>query len=92
VRVVALEQNADHVEVTIVSEIVETERFRTKYLIGTDGGRSAVRHLADIAFEGFTGPSGSSRLQLHSISKFLGEVTARATTSLIPMNGLTFSR
>jgi 3-(3-hydroxy-phenyl)propionate hydroxylase len=53
---VGLEQDADHVGVTIINEIGETEHLRARYLVGTDGGRSAVRHLADIAFEGFTWP------------------------------------
>jgi 3-(3-hydroxy-phenyl)propionate hydroxylase len=32
------------------------ESLRASYLIGCDGGRSTVRKLADIAFEGFTYP------------------------------------
>jgi 3-(3-hydroxy-phenyl)propionate hydroxylase len=33
-----------------------TERVHAAYVIGCDGGRSTVRRLADIAFEGFTYP------------------------------------
>jgi 3-(3-hydroxy-phenyl)propionate hydroxylase len=33
-----------------------TERLRAAYVIGCDGGRSTVRKLADIDFEGFTYP------------------------------------
>jgi 3-(3-hydroxy-phenyl)propionate hydroxylase len=32
------------------------ETVRGRYLIGADGARSAVRHLMDVAFEGFTWP------------------------------------
>src|SRR5262249_53205209 len=53
--VTALEQGADHVEVTVARE-GETERLRGRYVIGCDGGRSTVRRLADIPFEGFTWP------------------------------------
>jgi 3-(3-hydroxy-phenyl)propionate hydroxylase len=49
-----LAQTGDHVDVTVVNAGGETETLRGKYLIGADGGRSAVRNLADIAFEGFT--------------------------------------
>ncbi len=51
--VTALEQGADHVEVSALRED-ETERLRGRYVIGCDGGRSTVRRLAQIAFEGFT--------------------------------------
>lgn len=32
------------------------ETIRGRYLVGADGGRSAVRHTMDVAFEGFTWP------------------------------------
>jgi len=32
------------------------ERLRGRYLVGADGGRSAVRHTMGVAFEGFTWP------------------------------------
>ena len=32
------------------------ETFRGRYLVGADGGRSAVRHTMGVAFEGFTWP------------------------------------
>ena len=32
------------------------ERMRGRYLVGADGGRSAVRHVMGVAFEGFTWP------------------------------------
>jgi 2-polyprenyl-6-methoxyphenol hydroxylase-like FAD-dependent oxidoreductase len=52
-KVVGLTQHADYVEVAadIGGEI---ERLRGAYVIGTDGGRSTVRRLAEIEFEGFT--------------------------------------
>jgi 2-polyprenyl-6-methoxyphenol hydroxylase-like FAD-dependent oxidoreductase len=45
--VTAVSQDADGVDVTIGSEVV-----RAKYLVGCDGGRSAVRKLAGISFDG----------------------------------------
>jgi 2-polyprenyl-6-methoxyphenol hydroxylase-like FAD-dependent oxidoreductase len=53
--VTALEQAANHVEVSALRG-GGTERLRGRYVIGCDGGRSAVRRLAQIAFEGFTWP------------------------------------
>jgi 3-(3-hydroxy-phenyl)propionate hydroxylase len=53
-KLVGLTQTEDHVEATVTNAAGETEKLRGTYLIGADGGRSAVRHLADIAFEGFT--------------------------------------
>jgi 3-(3-hydroxy-phenyl)propionate hydroxylase len=51
-----LEQGADYVEVTLSNADGETEKIRGRYVIGADGGRSTVRRLADIEFEGFTWP------------------------------------
>ena len=55
-RLTGLQQAADHVDLTVVNAGGETEALRCRYVIGTDGGRSTVRRLADIAFEGFTWP------------------------------------
>jgi 3-(3-hydroxy-phenyl)propionate hydroxylase len=55
-KVTGLAQHADHVDVTAVNEIGETETLRGHYVIGTDGGSSTVRKAAGIAFEGFTYP------------------------------------
>jgi 3-(3-hydroxy-phenyl)propionate hydroxylase len=55
-KLTALEQNADHVDVTILDEAGETETLRGRYLVGTDGGSSTVRRLAGVPFEGFTYP------------------------------------
>jgi len=55
-HVTGLEQAADHVEVTLTNADGESEKLRGRYLIGADGGRSTVRRLADIEFEGFTWP------------------------------------
>ena len=51
-----LTQTDDHVEVTVTNAGGETEKIRGKYLIGADGGSSAVRRAAEIAFDGFTWP------------------------------------
>src|SRR6202008_857560 len=53
--VAALAQRSDHVEVEIASP-AGNERIEASYVIGCDGGRSTVRKLAGIEFEGFTYP------------------------------------
>jgi 3-(3-hydroxy-phenyl)propionate hydroxylase len=55
-KVTGLAQSADHVEVTLTNADGESETLRGRYLIGADGGRSTVRRLAEIEFEGFTWP------------------------------------
>jgi 3-(3-hydroxy-phenyl)propionate hydroxylase len=55
-KVTGLEQGADHVDVTVTNAGGETEIIRGRYVVGSDGGRSTVRRLADIEFEGFTWP------------------------------------
>jgi len=52
-KLTALTQGADHVDVTVDAD-GETQQLRAAYVIGCDGGRSAVRRLSDIDFEGFT--------------------------------------
>ena len=52
-KLTGLTQHADHVDVTVTAGGA-SEQLRADYVIGTDGGRSTVRRLADIAFEGFT--------------------------------------
>jgi 3-(3-hydroxy-phenyl)propionate hydroxylase len=53
--VTGLTETADGVEVEIGSPSGQ-ERLRADYVIGCDGGRSTVRKLAGIEFEGFTYP------------------------------------
>jgi len=55
-KLIDLTQTADDVVVTVINAGGEMEKLYGKYLVGTDGGSSAVRHLAQIAFEGFTWP------------------------------------
>jgi 3-(3-hydroxy-phenyl)propionate hydroxylase len=55
-KVTGLAQGADYVELTVASAERETERLRGRYVIGADGGRSTVRRLSEIEFEGFTWP------------------------------------
>ena len=50
-----LEQHAGHVTAQIDGP-AGPERLDVQWVIGCDGGRSTVRRLADIAFEGFTYP------------------------------------
>ena len=54
-RLIDVQQGA--VEVVLSLETPEgPETLRCSYVVGCDGGRSTVRKLADIAFEGFTYP------------------------------------
>jgi 3-(3-hydroxy-phenyl)propionate hydroxylase len=53
--VTGLTQRTDHVEAEIASPS-GSERLNATYVIGCDGGRSTVRKLAGIEFEGFTYP------------------------------------
>jgi 3-(3-hydroxy-phenyl)propionate hydroxylase len=53
--VTGLTQKTDHVEAEIASPS-GSERLNATYVIGCDGGRSTVRKLAGIEFEGFTYP------------------------------------
>jgi 3-(3-hydroxy-phenyl)propionate hydroxylase len=53
--VTGLTQEGDHVEAEIASPS-GSERLNASYVIGCDGGRSTVRKLAGIEFEGFTYP------------------------------------
>jgi 3-(3-hydroxy-phenyl)propionate hydroxylase len=55
-KVADLEQGSDHVDVTLTGPDGEPEKIRGRYVIGADGGRSTVRRLAEIEFEGFTWP------------------------------------
>ncbi|WP_129776215.1 FAD-dependent oxidoreductase [Peristeroidobacter soli] len=55
-RVVAIEQDADKVEVTVTLPDGSDEILSGRYLVGCDGGRSTIRKLADIEFDGFTWP------------------------------------
>ncbi|HZD29692.1 MAG TPA: FAD-dependent monooxygenase, partial [Xanthobacteraceae bacterium] len=55
-KVTGLAQDADYVDVTVASAERDNERLRGRYVIGADGGRSTVRRLSEIEFEGFTWP------------------------------------
>jgi 3-(3-hydroxy-phenyl)propionate hydroxylase len=55
-KVTDLAQGADYVEVTVAGAERDSERLRGRYVIGADGGRSTVRRLSEIEFEGFTWP------------------------------------
>ena len=55
-KVTELVQGADYVEVTVAGAERDSERIRGRYVIGADGGRSTVRRLSEIEFEGFTWP------------------------------------
>jgi 3-(3-hydroxy-phenyl)propionate hydroxylase len=50
-----IDDRDDRVDVTVVAD-GGTERIAAAYVIGCDGGRSVVRKLAGISFDGFTYP------------------------------------
>jgi len=54
-RLTGLAQDADGVNLTVETPEGET-RMRAKWVIGTDGARSAVRHLLGLPFEGHSWP------------------------------------
>jgi 2-polyprenyl-6-methoxyphenol hydroxylase-like FAD-dependent oxidoreductase len=54
-RVTGITQRADRIDVEVEAE-AGTERMQAAFVIGCDGGRSTIRKLADIDFEGFTYP------------------------------------
>jgi 3-(3-hydroxy-phenyl)propionate hydroxylase len=53
---VDIDQQADRVVATVRRGDGSTERLGAAYLVGCDGGRSTVRKLSAIDFEGFTWP------------------------------------
>lgn len=55
-KVVGLSQTADKVTVEVETPDGSRETITADFLIGCDGGRSTVRRLANIEFEGFTWP------------------------------------
>ncbi|MCK8784496.1 FAD-dependent monooxygenase [Roseomonas sp. NAR14] len=54
-RLLSFTQDTDHVHALVETE-GGTETLTANWLIGADGGRSTVRKLAGIEFEGFTWP------------------------------------
>jgi 3-(3-hydroxy-phenyl)propionate hydroxylase len=54
-KVTDFTQRTDGVSVTVEADGAERS-FEGSYLIGADGGRSVVRKILDVAFEGFTWP------------------------------------
>jgi 3-(3-hydroxy-phenyl)propionate hydroxylase len=55
-RFIDLQQTGERVEAAVESADGTRETLPCRYLIGADGGRSAVRKSIDMAFEGFTWP------------------------------------
>ncbi|MBL0423342.1 FAD-dependent monooxygenase [Ramlibacter sp. AW1] len=48
-------QHADHVQLSVVDDGGAARTLRARYLVGADGGRSTVRKVAGIPFEGHSG-------------------------------------
>ena len=55
-RLLGIEQDEDGVAAIVERADGSTDRLEAAYLVGCDGGRSTVRKLSDIAFDGFTWP------------------------------------
>lgn len=55
-KVVEVEQTDDSVQTTTEDEDGERETYTADYLVGADGGRSSVRKLCGIPFDGFQYP------------------------------------
>ena len=55
-KVVALEQDDKSVKITAETLEGAKKEFTAEYLIGADGGKSTIRKLIDVKFEGFTWP------------------------------------
>lgn len=53
-KVVAIDQSRDQVTLTVEVEDGKTESLTATYCVAADGGRSTIRRLLDISFEGFT--------------------------------------
>ncbi len=80
-EVAGVEQDADGVTVTVrrnvgtgeAAQAAATEVLRADWLIAADGGRSTVRKLLDVPFEGFTFPERFTVLTtLHDFERSLG--------------------
>jgi 3-(3-hydroxy-phenyl)propionate hydroxylase len=54
-RMEACEESADRVTVVLSGEIMSTVKAR--YVVGCDGGRSAIRRLMGVSFDGTTSPT-----------------------------------
>jgi 3-(3-hydroxy-phenyl)propionate hydroxylase len=63
--VTGLAQDADGVTVDVEGPPGCRERVRARYVIGCDGGRSTVRKLSGIDFEGFTYPEKFIKIATH---------------------------
>jgi 3-(3-hydroxy-phenyl)propionate hydroxylase len=55
-KLVAISQDGDRVIATVERHDGTQDQIEAAYLVGCDGGRSTVRKLAQIAFDGFTWP------------------------------------
>lgn len=64
-RVTSLMQDDNGVTVDVENSDGTTERLRASYVIGCDGGRSIVRKLSGIEFEGFTYPEKFIKIATH---------------------------
>ena len=62
-RVMGFEQKGDRLKVRVESDGIPGT-FEASWLIGADGGRSTVRKLLPIEFEGFTWPEQTRRASM----------------------------
>lgn len=72
-RLVALRQSEDRVVATVERGDGSREQIEVSFLVGCDGGRSAVRKLSGIAFDGFTWPERFVKIDTRHDFTALGE-------------------
>jgi 2-polyprenyl-6-methoxyphenol hydroxylase-like FAD-dependent oxidoreductase len=63
-KVTDLEQSEGYVKVTVETLDGQTKHFVSSYVIGADGGKSTIRKLIGVEFEGFTWPWTISIFQI----------------------------
>ena len=66
-------QDADGVVATVTTADGTQEQIAGRYLVGCDGGRSTVRKLSDIEFEGFTWPERFLKIDTRFDFQTLGQ-------------------
>lgn len=77
-RVVDLSQDDDTVRVIVETPDGGRETIEADFLVGCDGGRSTIRRLANIAFEGFTWPERFLKIDtMFDFQSLRGELSNR---------------
>ncbi|MBH0114066.1 FAD-dependent monooxygenase [Novosphingobium sp. YJ-S2-02] len=72
-RLVSFEDDAQGITAKVETGDGATEEISARYLVGCDGGRSTVRKLAEIEFEGFTWPERFLKIDTRFDFQSLGD-------------------